>query len=379
MARPIDPFPRWFSRVTPEPAQPRGAGATAAMCSMQATKSDMMIRWVTKEETAAAPLENEQEVISLIAPRHRRKALIAAMLGAAIMLACPGTARSQQVVVFVNGQPITTLDVEYRSKFIQLSMRKVPTRKEVLDSLIDEILEVKEAKRFGVDISDSEVDKSFAGVATRMGLDAKKLTDLLAKDGTSAETLKRRLRAQLAWTVLVRGRYKASLEISDKDVEAQLKLHKPDEKDDVGYEYIMRPVVLIVPRGSPDAVYEARKRDAEALRGRFTNCDEGVAFARALNNVAVRDQVSKFSADLPQQLREILDSTAIGHLTPPETTAEGVQMFALCAKRETKSDTPEMHEIRDQMFQQKFGEKARRYLEDLRRAAMIEYKMTEDK
>jgi peptidyl-prolyl cis-trans isomerase SurA len=77
-------------------------------------------------------------------------------------------------------------------------------------------------------------------------------------------------------------------------------------------------------------------------------------------------------------LRGILDGTPLGHLTPPETTAEGVQMFAVCAKKETKTETPGMHEIRDQMFQQKFGVKAKHYLEDLRRAAMIEYKMPED-
>jgi peptidyl-prolyl cis-trans isomerase SurA len=301
------------------------------------------------------------------------------MLAAAIMLAVPSTARSQQVVAFVNGQPITTLDVEHRSKFIQLSTKKPPARKEVLDSLIDEILEVTEAKRFSIDVPDEEVNKAYAGVASRMGIDAQKLSEILAHDGASADTLKRRLRAQLAWTNLVRGRYKASLEIRDSDVEAQLELHKSQEKNDVGYEYIMRPVIFIVPRGSPDAAYEARKHDAEALRVRFQNCNDGISFARALPDVAVRDQVSKFSADLAQQLREILDGTGVGRLTPPETTAEGVQMFAVCAKKETKSDTPEMKEIRDQMFQQKFGAKAKRYLENLRRAAMIEYKMPEDK
>ena len=54
-------------------------------------------------------------------------------------------------------------------------------------------------------------------------------------------------------------------------------------------------------------------------------------------------------------------------------------MFAVCAKKETKSDTPEMKEIRDQMFQQKFGAQAKRYLETLRRQAMIEYKVPEAK
>jgi len=35
-------------------------------------------------------------------------------------------------------------------------------------------------------------------------------------------------------------------------------------------------------------------------------------------------------------------------------------------------------EIRDQMFQEKFGAQAKRYLDNLRRAALIEYKMSED-
>ncbi len=316
---------------------------------------------------------------SLIPPRVRWKAFAASLVAAAIGFAMPSASRAQQVVAFVNGQPITNLDIEHRSKFIQMSSKKVPPRREVLDSLIDEILEITEAKRFSLDVPDVDVDRSYADVATRMGFDAPKLTQILVSGGASEDTLKRRLRAQIAWTSLVRGRYKASLEIRDKDVEAQLQLHKTDEKATVGYEYIMRPVVFIVARGSADTAYEARKRDAEALRARFLNCEEGITFARALPDVAVRDQVSKFSADLAQQLRDILDGTATGHLTPPEQTAEGIQMFAVCTKKETKSDTPEMRQIRDQMFQQKFGAQAKRYLENLRRQAMIEYKQAEDR
>jgi peptidyl-prolyl cis-trans isomerase SurA len=309
-------------------------------------------------------------------PPHARQTTVAAVVLAVLALfAASSQVHAQQVVAFVNGQPITTLDVEHRGKFLQLATKKSVSRKEALDSLIDEILEITEAKRFSIDVPDSEVENSYKNVAHHMGIDAEKLTQILTSSGASDDTLKRRLRAQLAWNNLVRGRYKASMEIRDKDVEAQLEQRKTDAKNDVGYEYILRPVVLIVPRGSPDAAYEARKRDAEALRSRFQNCNDGVAFARALTDVAVRDQVSKYSADLAQQLRDILDHTAVGHLTPPETTTEGVQMFAICDKKETKSDTPEMHEIRDQMLQQKFGAQAKRYLENLRRAAMIEYKM----
>jgi peptidyl-prolyl cis-trans isomerase SurA len=300
------------------------------------------------------------------------RTLAAAVLTVAVLTMSPA-ARAQEVVVLVDGAPITALDLDHRSKFIEMSTHKPPTRQEVLDQLIDEILEIREAKRYTIDPSDSDVNDAFSNVASNMGIDTTKLSQLLANGGASADTLKQRLRAQIAWSSLVRGRYKVSLEIPDSDVEAQLQLHKSDATQ-VGYEYIMRPIIMVVPHGSPDAAYEARKKDADALRARFVDCGTGVAFARALAEVAVRDPVNKSSADLPPPLRDILDKTDVGHLTPPEQTTEGIQMFAVCSKKESKTDSPALKQVRDQMFEQKFGAKAKQYLADLRRQAMIEYK-----
>lgn len=304
----------------------------------------------------------------------RARPLMAAALGAAIIVAGVSAARSQQVVALVNGQPITELDIAQRTKLEQMGSQKPPSRQVVLNTLIDEILEVREAKQYSIEVPQTEVDQSYASIADRMGVDAKKLSEILAKAGSSEQTLKNRLRAQLAWNALIRGRYRASLEIPDSDVEAALNLHKSDEKKDVGYEYTMRPIIFIVPTGSPPAAFEARKRDADTLRARFQNCADGIPFARALSEVAVRDQVVKFSSDLPEQSRAILDGTEVGHLTPPETTAEGVQMFAVCGKRQTKNDTPGKKQVRDEIFEKKFGATAKRYLQQLRREAMIEYK-----
>ena len=318
--------------------------------------------------------EGEQKVISRIPIRAGGRAVAAAALAIAALLAISATAHAQEVVVLVDGMPITALDVDHRAKFVEMSTHKAPARQEVLDTLIDEILEIREAKRYTIDPSNSDVDEAFSNVATNMGIDANKLSQLLASGGASADTLKQRLRAQIAWSSLVRGRYKVSLEIPDSDVEAQLQLHKTDDKNQVGYEYIMRPIILVVPHGSPDAAFEARKKDADALRARFVDCGDGIPFARALPEVAVRDPVNKSSADLPDTLRDILDKTDVGHLTPPEQTSEGVQMFAVCSKKESKTDPPALKQVRDQMFEQKFGAKAKQYLADLRRQAMIEYK-----
>jgi len=305
----------------------------------------------------------------------RRDGLASAALIAAIVLCGAAVSRAQSVVVaLVDGVPITEFDITQRAKLEQLSTHKEPPRQETLSSLVDEILEVKEAKRFGIEVPDSQIDSSLGGIANRMGIDTPRLAQILARSGTSIDTLKSRIRAQMAWTALVRGRYQASLQVADTDVEAQLKLHQPDQKDDVGYEYTMRPIVFVVPPGSSAAAYEARKREAVALRARFQGCAAGLAFARALGGVAVRDQLIKFSADLPQQSRAILDGTEVGRLTPPEQTSEGIEVFAVCDKRQTKNDTPAQKKVREEIFEQKFGAQAAAYLRKLRREAYIEYK-----
>ncbi len=314
-------------------------------------------------------------MISAVGFRQQCSGLaVALFIVATLAITWSPPALAQQIVLLDNGAPITDLDIAHREKFFEMSNHKKPSRQEVINSLVDETLELKEAARFGLEPSEAEVQSSYANVAANMGVDAPKLTQILTTGGASADTLKHRLKAQMAWTGLVRGRFKVSLEIADKDVEAELQLHKPQDSDQVGYEYTVRPIVLIVPRGAPDAAFEARKRDADALRGRFANCNDGIPFARGLPEVAVRDPITKSSADLPPALRTILDNIETGHLTPPEQTAEGIQMFAVCSKKESKTDAPGLKEVRDKMFEKKFGTKANRYLADLRRQAMIEYK-----
>jgi peptidyl-prolyl cis-trans isomerase SurA len=47
-------------------------------------------------------------------------------------------------------------------------------------------------------------------------------------------------------------------------------------------------------------------------------------------------------------------------------------MVALCGRKPTTADTPEKREVRDKMFVQKFEARSKAYLDEVRRAAMIE-------
>jgi peptidyl-prolyl cis-trans isomerase SurA len=206
-----------------------------------------------------------------------------------------------------------------------------------------------------------------------MRITPEQLTKSLESQGIRAETLKQRLKAEMVWTSLVRGRFKESLQVGEKDVNAAAQ-EAGDKTESEAFEYRMQPIVLIVPRGSAPTAIELRKKEAEVLRERVQSCEDANSYFKSMQNAAIREIVVKTSADIPPVLRELLDKTPIGHLTPPEITKQGVEMVALCGRKATTIDSPRKREIRDKMFAQKYEAKSKAYLQEVRKAAMIEYR-----
>jgi peptidyl-prolyl cis-trans isomerase SurA len=307
-----------------------------------------------------------------VMPLPRLSTLAVATMLALFISVAPVSA--QTVVVLVNGEPITSLDIEQRTKLMFLTTHKQAKREEVINELIDEKVKLREGKKFGIDPGSSDVEQSFAGMAQRMRLSSDQLAKTLESQGIRPETLKARLKAEMVWGSLVRGRFSQSLQVSEKDVAAAVR-EKGDEKLEVeAFEYKMQPLVMLVPKGSPLSAFEQRKKEAEQLRERVQSCAEAKGFFSSMANAAMRDMITKTTADIPEVLRSVLDKTQIGHLTPPEITKQGVEMVALCERNPTKIDTPKKKEVRDKMFVDKYEAKSKAYLAESRKAAMIEYR-----
>ncbi len=288
------------------------------------------------------------------------------------MLAAPGLCRAQ-VVVVANGMPITAYDIEQRTKLDESSTHKKATRQQIIQELIDDRLGIAKAKQYGLVVSDAEVNQAFSGMSSRQHITPQQFGQMLQRAGIAPDTVKDRIRAQLTWSQLVRGKFSASLHVGESDAVNALRARN-EAVDTVGYIYTLYPVTVVVPAGSSAAVVEAKRREAEALRSRFVDCKQGLDIARALRDVAVRDSITRSSADLPDKLRELLGGMTIGRLTAPDVTAQGLQMFAVCDKKQTKTDSPALHQAREDIFRQRYERESKRYLEELRKAAMIEYK-----
>jgi peptidyl-prolyl cis-trans isomerase SurA len=303
-------------------------------------------------------------------PRSLRVLAGTLLLTGPMLLTAPERA-SAQIAALVNGEPITVVDIAQRTRLIQLSTQKVPSRQEVLDELIDDKVKVNLSKRYIADVPKREIESSFASIARRTGVTPAQFIQMLKQQGLNADTLKARIHADFVWQQIIRGKFQGSLQVGEKEVE--VKLQGANKTDTAGFEYRLQPVLLLVPKGAAPAVAEARKREAEGLRARFQTCDEGLRAARGLPDVAVREVITRASADVPQKQRELLDETPVGHLTPPDVTFQGVEMFAVCAKTPASGgESPAKREARETIYQERFQAASKKFLKELRAQALIE-------
>ena len=302
-----------------------------------------------------------------------RRLIVAAAIATATIMAASSSASAQTVVAMVNGEPITALDVESRMKLIQMTTQKPAARPDVINELIDEKLKVREGKRWGMEFTDAEVEALYANMASRMRQTADQLTQNLQKGGVNPQSLKSRIRADTVWQQLVRGRFQPSLQLNEKDVELALQAKNQSGQSITATELTLRPILFLVPPGSQAATFDAKRKEAEALRGRFKSCEEGLPTARAAGAV-VRDQVIRNSGDLNPELFKILDAVPVGQLTAPEVTRHGVEMWAICNKQESKADAPIKKQTREALASERFEQQSKVYLQRLRREALIERK-----
>jgi len=300
--------------------------------------------------------------------RHIRTAALAAAV--LVVSGFGSSVMAQSVAAMVNGEPVTNFDIDQRIKLTALTTKKNISRQEALQDLINDKVKIKEGKKYGLDLSSSDLDGAYGNMASRMRMSADQLSKMLEGHGIRPETLKLRIKADMTWGNLVRGRFQSSFLVPEKDL-AGIGA-SGDKSETESFEYLVRPIVLIVPRGSSSSVVENRRKEAELLRSRIQSCDEAQELFRAMRDAAIRDQLTKTSADLPPNLRELLDKTPVGKLTPPEVTKQGIEMVALCSRKPTKADTPAKRAAREKIYNEKYEAKSKSYLQEVRKGSMIE-------
>ena len=288
------------------------------------------------------------------------------VLGAGLV---PGVAESS-IKVLVNDEPITTYDIAQRARLMLVAGEKGGD-KAAVEQLIDEALELQEAKRRGLTIPDGAVDGAFASIARNLKLSADQFVKALASRGVDAATLKKRLKAQLAWQELLKARVRRQTSVKPSEVTAALLAEGSPEKITVA-ELTLQQILFVVAKGSSAAYIGQRHREAEAYRGRFTGCDHSIDLAKNLHDVAVRDLGRRSAEELTGPRGEQVKATAVGKTTPPAQVDAGIELIAVCASRDVQSNAAARAQVEDKLTIAQAKDTDKQYLKELHDKAIIE-------
>ncbi len=160
------------------------------------------------------------------------KRIVLSLLACALTL---GTASAyaqttEGVAALVNDEPITTVDVRNRMRLIIASTGMsqideatlVRIQDQAMRGLIDEHLQLQAAADYEIEVSDEEITNSLLDLADRNNTTVDVIVQDLRNSGVDVSTLRHQLEAEIAWQIIVNGRYGSRIRISEQQIELAL-------------------------------------------------------------------------------------------------------------------------------------------------------------
>ena len=289
-----------------------------------------------------------------------RRALGAMLIGLALTLGVVSTA-SAATVVTVNGEPISDLQVDQRLRLFRMEGNNTG-RNGALQQLITEAIQLQEAKRLGINVSNAQVDDAFLQISRNLNVSRDRLTQMLEQGGVSAQTLQDRLRAAIAWNAVTEAAITPQVQISELELDQRAAQQIADFQK---FDYILKEVIFVGGGG--------RSGQANRYRSSFAGCDSAVELSLAYTDVAVVDIGRRHATQMPDAIAKELAGLNVGAISKPRAIETGLSMLAICEKVQAEDLTFVKGGLREDVGGDALAKEAEAYLERLRSQAKIFY------
>lgn len=297
----------------------------------------------------------------------------AAALIASSALIAPAPALAAQIKYVVNGEPITTTDIQRRANFLKLQRAKGNINQQASDQMIEQTLKLAEMKRMNVRITDKQVDDAYARFASGNKMQLGQLDMIMSKSGVTKQHFKQFIRSQMGWGQVVgakiRGVDQPGKRVTEQ--EAVRQMFQKEGKKASATEYMLQQIIFVVPPKERGKL-GVRKREAEAMRTRYNGCNASRQLAKGLIDVTVRDLGRKLAPELPPEWAESIKSTKVGGATQVRETERGIEFIGICSSREVTDDRVSQILLQTQDVTGANGDEAsKKFMKELREKATI--------
>ncbi|MFM6830362.1 MAG: peptidylprolyl isomerase [Novosphingobium sp.] len=251
----------------------------------------------------------------------------------------------RRATAIVNGEIVTGTDVEQRlALIVSANGNKVSgeelerLRMQVLRNLIDETLQIQEAKASDVPADDAQVDATYDRVATQnFGQSPEAMEKYLARVGSSAASLKRQIRGELSWQNLLRRNVQPFVNVSEGEVTEMMQRLQASKGTE---EYRIGEIFLAATDQNKPQVFANAEKIVEQLKGGGSF----VAYARQYSEASTAAVGGDLGwirlAQLPAELGAAATGMAPGQLAGPVEIRGGFSILYLIDKRQVLTADP---------------------------------------
>ena len=159
---------------------------------------------------------------SLQTPIRRFLATLA--LGATLALpAAMATAQSPfSAAVRINDSIVTWYEIDQRAAFLEVLRAPGDLRAEALEALVNERLQVAEARRMGVAATPEEIEEGVVEFAARAEMGAEQFIRAIGEEGVAPETFRDFVAVGISWRNVIRARFGNRVQITEADIDTAL-------------------------------------------------------------------------------------------------------------------------------------------------------------
>ncbi|HEX8389311.1 MAG TPA: peptidylprolyl isomerase, partial [Sphingomonas sp.] len=251
----------------------------------------------------------------------------------------------RKATAIVNETVITGTDVDQRIALIEAANNtkiagedRDRLKLQVLRQLIDETLQIQEAKAAEITITQAELDQSFTRIAANFKQQPAQFREFLRQAGSSERSMRRQIEGELAWQRYLRRRVEPFVAVGDLEVKSILDRL---EQSKGTTEYNVREIYLSAPGGREAEVAANARRVIEELRKGQQPFDY---FARNFSEATTRSTGGDLGwvrgETLPSELAQAVAEMQPGQVAGPIEVPGGFSILFLADKRQVLTADP---------------------------------------
>jgi peptidyl-prolyl cis-trans isomerase SurA len=249
-----------------------------------------------------------------------------------------GQVSETRIAAVVNDEVISVADLRSRLRMVMLSSNLADspeTRQrvaaQVLRTIVDEKLQMQEAKRQNITATDDEINKALAQIEKQNNMQSGQLEQVLKQHGIERSSLIDQLTASIVWAKLVRRLLSQTNVVSDEEIDHALKRAKESVNEPQS-----RVAEIFLAVDNPQQEDEVR-RLAERLTEQMRQGARFSAVAQQFSQSATAAVGGDIGWVRPEQLSPELGKAVAqmrsGELSPPIRTGAGYYLLLVIDRR----------------------------------------------